>query len=196
MGLFSRSEPLSHFPVVKGARLDGTDVTFPADLPADATLLVVAFRDDLDPLADQWARLGDRLAEAHGDRFATLELPVVSSKLKWFGDLATIGIRGQVDGDAERARTVPIFVDTKAFRKKLGVKTGDVYAYLVARDGRIAWTGEGDIDMEEIQSLEAAVEEVLATPAPPSHQHPDLDAPGDDSPGDDSPGGDAEEDDR
>ncbi len=177
MGLFSRSEPLSHFPVVKGARLDGTDVTFPADLPADATLLIVAFRDDLDPVADQWARLGDRLIETHGDRVAVLELPVVSSKLKWFGNLATIGIRGQVQDDDEHARTVPIFVDTKTFRKRLGVKTGDVTAYLVARDGRIAWTGEGDIDMDEIQSLEEAVQDVLEAPAPPSHAHPDLDAP-------------------
>ena len=184
MGLFSRSKSLSHFPVVKGARLDGTDVTFPADLPADATLLVVVFRDDLDPLADQWARLGKRLVDEHGDRVATLELPVVSSKLKWFGNLATLGIRGQVQGDEERDRTVPIFVDTKTFRKKLSVKTGDVTAYLVARDGRIAWTGEGDIDMDEIQSLEAAVEEVLAAPPPPPHEHPDLDGPSAEESGD------------
>lgn len=187
MGLFSRSEPLTHFPTVKGARLDGTDVTFPADLPADATLLIVAFRDDLDPLSDQWARLGDRLADVHGARVATLELPVVSSKLKWFGGLATLGIRGQVDDDSERARTVPIFVDTKAFRKTLKVKTGDVYAYLVARDGRIAWTGEGDIDMDEIQSLEAAVEDVLSSPTPAIHEHPEVEPQDDaDSPDDDA----------
>lgn len=178
MGLFSRSKPLSHFPVVKGARLDGTDVSFPQDLPADATLLVVAFRDDLDPLADQWARLGDRLQSVYGDRVATLELPVVSSKLKFFGNLATIGIRGQVNGDDERARTVPIFVDTKSFRKKLRVKTSDVSVYLVARDGKIAWTGEGDIDMDEVQELEQAVELVLAAPVPAPTDHPDLDAPG------------------
>ena len=177
MGLFSRSEPLTHFPVVDGARLDGTDVTFPADLPADATLLIVAFRDDLDPLADQWARLGDRFVKEHDGRVAVLELHVVSSKLKWFGKLATVGIRGQVDDDAEHARTIPIFVDIKAFRKRLGVSTGDVSAYLVARDGRIAWTGDGDIDMDEIQDLEAAIGDVLAAPVPPPTDHPDVDDP-------------------
>ena len=170
MGLFSRSAPATHFPDAVGQRLStGDEVRFPDDLPADATLLVVAFRDDLDPLSDQWARLGDRLVDAHGDRMGVWELPVVNKKLKVFGKLATVGIRGQVDGDDERERTVPLYVDTKAFRKELGLKTqGDVYAFLVARDGRIAWRGEGDIDMEEVESLEHAVREILEAPAPPA----------------------------
>ena len=174
MGLFS-SEPPSHFPVVKGRRLDGTKVRFPHDLPADATLLIVSFQDALDPLADQWARLGDRLAEAHGGRFAVIETPVVSNKLRLLGDLATMGVRGQVESEAERERTVPLFADVKTFRKRLQVKTRDVYPILVARDGRIAWRGDGDIDMEEVEALEAAVGEVLSSPVPPLTDHPDVD---------------------
>ena len=176
MGLFS-SEPPSHFPVVKGRRLDGTDVRFPDDLPADATLLIVSFRDELDPLSDQWARLGDRIAERHGGRFETVEVPVVNSKLKLLGGLATVGIRGQVETDAEHARTVPIYADIKAFRKTLQVSTSDVYPILVARDGRIAWRGDGDIDMDEVAELEAAVDETLRQPVPPFTDHPDVDAP-------------------
>lgn len=177
MGLFSRAEPTSHFPRVRGKRLDDTDVRFPQDLPADATLLVVSFRDDLDPLADQWARLGDRLADVHGDRVATVETPVVNKKLKLLGGLATLGIRGQVQSEEEKDRTVPIFVDVKAFRKELGLKgSGDVYAFLVARDGRIAWRGEGEIDMDEVDDLEAAVQEVLDAPVPSARDHPDAEA--------------------
>ena len=178
MGLFS-SEPPSHFPIVEGKRLDGTDVRFPDDLPADATLLIVSFQDELDPLSDQWARLGDRIAEGRDGRFATIEVPVVNSKLKLLGGLATMGIRGQVETEQERARTVPIYADVKAFRKTLQVKTGDVYPILVARDGRIAWRGEGDIDMDEVAELEVAVDEVLRQPAPPFTDHPDVDVPED-----------------
>ena len=174
MGLFS-SDPSSHFPVVKGRRLDGSKVSFPHDLPADATLLIVAFQDDLDPLSDQWARLGDRIAQAHDGRFAVLEVPVVNSKLRFLGDLATVGVRGQVESESERARTVPIYADVKAFRKALKMKARDVYPVLVARDGRIAWRGDGDIDMDEVEELEAAVAEVLAAPVPPVTDHPDLD---------------------
>lgn len=173
MGLFSKAAA-THFPLVKGRRFDGTDVRFPQDLPADATLLVLLFDDGLDPLADQWARLGDRLVERHGDRFAVLELPASGKKMKLLGDLGTIGIRHQLDDDDERARTIPIYVNVKAFRKELKLKKGDVTALLVARDGRIAWRGDGDIEMDEIEGLEAAVEEVLAAPTPSPEDHPDL----------------------
>ena len=190
MGLFSRSEPATHFPEAVARRLgSGDEVRLPDDLPADATLLVVSFRDDLDPLADQWARLGDRLVDAHGDRVGVWELPVVNRKLKKLGKLATMGIRGQVHGDDERARTVPLYVDPKAFRKALRLKQGDVYAFLVDRAGRIAWRGEGDIDMEEVEALEQAVAEVLEAPVPHPTQHPDRET---DAGGGAEPGGDAE----
>lgn len=181
MGLFSRSKPAAYFPRVRGKTLDDTDVAYPDDLPADATLLVVSFRDDMDPLADQWARLGDRIADVHGGRVATVETPVVNQKLKLLGGLATLGIRGQVEGETERDRTVPIFVDVKAFRKELGLKdSGDVYAFLVARDGRIAWRGDGEIDMDEVEALEAAVQDVLDAPIPSPQDHPDAQEDGDD----------------
>lgn len=173
MGLFSK-DPATHFPLVKGRRLDGADVQYPQDLPADATLVVVLFQDALDPLADQWARLGDRLREAHGERFAVIEAPVSSKKMKLLGDLGTIGIRGQIESEEERARTVPLYTDVKKLRKRLKLKSGDVYAFLLRRDGGIAWRGEGNIDMEEIQELEAAVAEVLSSPVPDPSDHPDL----------------------
>ena len=173
MGLFSK-DPATHFPLVTGRRLDGADVRYPQDLPADATLLIVLFQDALDPLADQWARLGDRIREAHGDRFAVVEAPVSSKKMKLLGDLGTMGIRGQIESDEERARTVPLYVDVKKLRKRLQLKSGDVYAFLLRRDGGIAWRGEGDIDMDEVQELEAAVAEVLSSPVPSPTDHPDL----------------------
>ena len=187
MGLFSK-DPATHFPLVKGRRLgDDADVRFPQDLPADATLVIVLFQDALDPLADQWARLGDRIREAHGDRFAVVEAPVVSKKMKLLGDLGTIGIRGQIETEEERARTVPIYVDVKKLRKTLRLKSGDVYAFLLRRDGGIAWRGEGDIDMEEVQDLEAAVADVLSAPVPDPADHPDLgDEDEDDEPMDDA----------
>ena len=175
MGLFS-SAPATHFPLATGRTLDGDDVRFPQDLPGDATLLIVYFQDDLDPLADQWARLGERMTEPLDGRLAVVEAPIVGRTFKLLGDLGTMGIRGQVDDEAEHARTIPLYVDTKVFRKTLSIKTGDVYAFLLARDGRIAWRGEGAIDMDEIHELEAAVAGVLASPIPPPTDHPDLDA--------------------
>jgi hypothetical protein len=161
MGWFSRDAP-THFPPVEGVRLDGTEVALPADLPADATVLVVSFRDDLDALADQWARLVERLAAEHDGRVAVWELPVMGRAMRHLGEVGTLSVRGQVDDETERARTVPIYVDKKDFRTALGLRgSNEVTAFLVDRLGAIAWTGEGDIDMDEVTALEAALTDVL-----------------------------------
>ena len=89
MGLFS-SAPATHFPLATGRTLDGDDVRFPQDLPGDATLLIVYFQDDLDPLADQWARLGERMAEPLDGRLAVVEAPIVGRTFKLLGDLGTM----------------------------------------------------------------------------------------------------------
>jgi bifunctional DNA-binding transcriptional regulator/antitoxin component of YhaV-PrlF toxin-antitoxin module len=104
--------------------------------------------------------------------------------MKLLGDLGTLGIRGQIETEEERARTVPLYTDVKKLRKRLKLKSGDVYAFLLRRDGGIVWRGEGDIDMEEIQQLEAAVAEVLSAPAPDPTDHPDLGEGGDAEPED------------
>ncbi|GAB5535128.1 MAG: hypothetical protein Rubg2KO_13770 [Rubricoccaceae bacterium] len=162
MGLFSRSAPASHFPEVNGIRLDDSPIVLPRDLSGDATLLVVSFRDATDPLADQWARLGERLQTTYGPQLDVLELPVVAKSMKLFGGLATLGVRGQIDNEAERARTIPIFVDKTVFCKTLACRDqGDVYVFLVDRQGQIAWRGEGALDMPEIAELEATLPSLL-----------------------------------
>lgn len=169
MPLFgSRSLPES-FPETRATDLDGGDLTLPTDLPAEFALVIVLFRDEMDPLADQWARLGHSIEERHPERFAVVETPVVGRGMKLFGDLATVGIRGQVNGDQEHARTLPVYVDKKAFRKKLGLsKEGEVYPFLVHRDtGRILWAGEGEIDMDEVKALEEALADALESPPAP-----------------------------
>ena len=60
MSLFGSSSLPDVFPEVRATDLDGTELTLPADLPAPVVLIIVSFQDDLDPLADQWARLGHR----------------------------------------------------------------------------------------------------------------------------------------
>lgn len=169
MGLFGRSKPATHFPTVNGIRLDGSPVVLPRDLPGPATLLIVSFRDAQDLLSDQWARLIERLQSTYGHQLAALELPVVAKSLKLFGGLATLGIQSQVDTEAERERTLPIFVDKTVFCKTLHCSNqGDVYVFLVDQEGRIAWRGDGGLDMDTISDLESSVQALIGTPPSPS----------------------------
>ncbi|MEM6326655.1 MAG: hypothetical protein AAF791_06000 [Bacteroidota bacterium] len=169
------------FPEVRATTLNGDDLTLPADLPAEVSLVVVLFRDELDPLADQWARLGHSIEEQYPGRFAVVETPVVGRGMTLFGALATVGIRGQVEGEQEHTRTLPIYVEKKAFRKALGLsKEGEVYPLLVHRaTGQVLWSGRGAMDMREVQDLETAITEALDPPdgPPPSTEAGDASAP-------------------
>jgi hypothetical protein len=163
-----RKPPSEYFPEINGTALDGAAFALPADLGAPWNLLVVTFRDDLDRLADKWVLVAERMAAGSGGRLAAYELPVVGRGFKPFKSLvnASIGARAEADA-AEKARTIPLYVDRKAFRKKLGLKDEDtVHVLLVSHRGRIAWRGEGLLTPQKVAALEAAVGESLSDRAP------------------------------
>lgn len=160
MALFSRPAP-THFPEVQGTRPDGTRVAIPADLPADATVLVVSFRDDLDVVSDQWARLVERIATGYGGRVAVWETPVLGRAARALDALGS-AMRDDEEPEDQR-RTVRLHTDAGDLRKALGLRSANtVTAFLVARDGRIAWSGEDAVDLSEIAALEAALDEMLS----------------------------------
>ena len=159
MAWFSRSAP-THFPEVQGTRPDGTRVAIPADLPADATVLVVSFRDDLDAVSDQWARLAERIAAGYDGRVAVWETPVLGRAARALDAIGS-AMRDEVEPN-EQHRTVRLHTDAGDLRKALGLRGANtVTAFLVGRDGQIAWSGEDAVDLTEIASLEAALDDML-----------------------------------
>ena len=160
MGLFSSTDA-THFPPVSGVRMDGGPFDLPDALGA-ATLVVLSFGDDAAPLAGQWARLGARLA-SHAPGLDVLDLVVVPPRLKLVGDLALIGVRARAEAAGTQAQTAVAYAKPKAIRKALGVGRGDVAALLLGPDGAIAWRGDGEIDLHEVEALEPAVAALLGT---------------------------------
>lgn len=167
MSLFRRQQPVESFPRVSGQLLGGAKFSIPEDLTETATLLVVLFHDSLDPEADQWARLAERLSRTHAGRLGTYELPVYGSGRKIFGEYATATLQPNIENETERRRTVALFVDKRAFARELQCPDpSTVYAFLVDRTGRIAWRGEGEIGLPELAELERAVNSLLLAVAP------------------------------
>jgi hypothetical protein len=149
---------------VSGATLDGHPMTVPADLQAEWNLLVVSFHDEQDPLADLWISLARRIAVGSDGRLAAYELPVVGRSPKMLRPIISDTLRARAEDADERARTIPIHEDRKAFRRMLGLRSDDdVNVYLVARDGRIRWRGRGALTPDLVAGLERAVGETLAT---------------------------------
>ncbi len=155
--------PVTSFPVVAGTTLAGTDLALPADLPAPWTLLVVRFREELDPLADQWVRVAERIAEGSGGQLAALELLFVGRRFRWFRSVIDARLSAQAESAAERARTLPLYLDRGRFRKQLGLKDeNEVYVLLVSRSGRVAWRGEGGLTPDKVAEMEHVVGETLS----------------------------------
>lgn len=159
MGLFSRTEA-THFPAVAGVRMNGDAFDLPEAL-GRATLVVVSFDDDAAPLAGQWTRLGTRLAD-HTPGLDVLDLVVVPPRLKLVGDLALIGVRARAEAAGTQARTAVAYAKPKKVRHALSIGRGDVAALLLGSDGAIAWRGDGEIDLHEIEALEPAIAALLA----------------------------------
>ena len=158
MGLFSRPEA-THLPPVSGVRLDGEAVDLPDALGA-ATLVVLSFGDDAAPLTGQWMRLGARLAEATPG-LDVLDLVVVPPRLKLVGDLALMGVRARAEAAGTQAQTAVAYATPKAVSKALGADRRDVTALLLGPDGAIAWRGDGEIDLHEVEALEPAIAALL-----------------------------------
>ena len=160
MALFS-SSPASHVPPADGVRLDGTPFALPASLSAAATLVVISFRDDAAPLAGQWMRLGERLADAHPG-LDVLDLVVLSPRVRLLGDVARLGVRARAEAAGRASRTAVVYTKRKPFRRALGVaKSSGVSALLVRPDGEVAWRGQGEIDLHAVDALETQAQTLL-----------------------------------
>ncbi len=158
MGLFSRAAA-THFPPVSGVRMDGEALDLPGALGA-ATLVVVSFDDEAAPLAGQWTRLGARLADG-APGLDVLDLVVVPPRLKLVGDLALMSVRARAEAAGTQAQTAVAYTKPKAIRKALGIGRCDVAALLLGPDGAIAWRGDGEIDLHEVEALEPAIAALL-----------------------------------
>lgn len=175
--------PVSTFPHVIGTSLDGVEYALPADFKAPWNLLVITFRDELDKLSDKWVMVAEQMAEGSNGRLAAYELPLVAKGFRAFRGIVNASIEMKTEADAaEKARTIPLYLDRKKFRKELDLKDQNtVHILLVARSGRIAWRGDGLLTPEKITELEHLVGESLSErgpedgpPAPAARQqHPD-----------------------
>jgi len=163
MGLFSRPAA-THLPPAEGVRLDGTALAFPDGLAAPATLVVVTFQDDAAALAGQWARLGGRIAGAHPG-LDVVDVLVLPPRLRLLGDLPLMGPRARAEAQGRTAQTAVVYAKRKPFRQALGIRReSGATALLVGPGGAIAWRGEGEIDLHEVEALEPAVRALLDAP--------------------------------
>lgn len=150
---------------VTGRRLAGTQRRLPDELPAHATLVVVAFRQWQQRDFDAWIALAvdvgvpaTPLGAAEPMDTAGVELAVLGRR--W------LPARGMIDGGmatsiadpAVLARTNTASTNSASFRRRCGIRSaGDVTAMLAARDGSVSYAQVGPPGPDAPRELAAAL---------------------------------------
>lgn len=140
------------FPDVSGRTLLGDDVTLPRDLPAERTLVVVAFERWQQSRVDVWIEraVADGVpATPRGQDqpmpVAVVEVPVLSTRWRPARRFIDGGMTAGIRDPDVLARTITVYTDAGTFRRALGIPgSDDVWAYVVRREGSILASAHGE----------------------------------------------------
>ncbi len=154
--LDARAQKPVRFPTVSAYNLDKVHVTLPADLDGERNLLLLSFASEQAPQVESWNAVAQAL-EHMQPHFRTYRLPVAETEnalYRWWGNAS---LRGN-ETDPEMWRwTVPLYLDTAAFRAALGIPgSRNAVVLLVDKSGRVLWRAAGASTPELRSALTAA----------------------------------------
>ena len=142
------------FPGVRGRTLVGREVALPRDLPADRTLVVLAFQRWHQARVDGWIARAVAAGVPPTTRgqtgpvpVAVVEVPVLSTRWGPVRRFIDGGMTAGIGDPDVLARTITIYTGVAAFQRSLGIPDGDdVHALVVTRDGTILARTSGESD--------------------------------------------------
>ena len=147
----------ARFPDLDGVSLLGEPKRLPADLPADPTLVLLAFRQRQQAQVDRWiARAGDA---------AVVEVPCLGRRWRPARRFIDGGMASSIGDPVVLARTITVYGDVGAILRDIGARDADaVQARVVLRDGTVLAAAAGEPDGPGWEAVAAALR---ARPAPP-----------------------------
>ena len=160
----------TRFPSVEGRSLLGVAFRLPEALPAERTLVVVAFRQWHQARVDRWiaravaAGVPATIRGAAGRLpCAVVELPVLAARWRPVRRFIDGGMTAGIGDPDILARTITVYTDTDAFRRPLAIPSDEeVHAFVVRPDGTILARSAGEPDAAWV-AIAAALE---VAPAP------------------------------
>ncbi len=148
----NESNVMGRLPSLTGKRLDQQHVMLPVDLPAERTLVLVAYTRTQREEVESWIK-GLRLDQ--DDSIAWLRMPVLNDP----GDeRARNAIENRLlerhTDSTMRSRFVPVFTDREAFVRATGISGTEHASVLVLnRDGKVLARTEGFFDETKADTL-------------------------------------------
>ena len=133
--------------------LDEKTLSLPRDLPAERTLVLIAFERDQRGALETWVN-GLGLA---GGKTPWIELVVVGPQNAFVHTMIVRGMRREAGDGPMRTKLQPIFSDQDAFAASMGLSAKSAYAAVVDRAGHVIATSQGDYSSAKAQALLASV---------------------------------------
>jgi hypothetical protein len=127
-------------------------LALPDDLPADRTLVVVAFQQWQQGRVDRWiaravgAGIPSTIRDAPGRMpIAVVELPVLSWRWRPVRRVIDGGMTAGIGDPDVLARTITVYTDVAAFQATLAIPgSDDVHALVVQPDGSVLAHASGE----------------------------------------------------
>lgn len=129
------------FPQVTIKDLNGRQLSFPKRLPAERTMVLIAFKREQQSDLDTWINaLGLKSPGAP----AWIEMPVIANYGSIFRSFVDNGMRSGIVSKSDRARVFTLYADPSKFRSRLNLPTDrQVYVLVVNRTGAVLGQAAG-----------------------------------------------------
>jgi hypothetical protein len=152
---FAQSET-PRMPSIAAENLNERAMTLPADLPAEKTLVLMAFQREQQEEVDTWIK-GMDLTNA---KLPWLEVPVVGAAGSFRRGVVNGGMRMGIRDEAVRERIVTLFTDRVALLRTMGLPGEGkvVLALVMNRSGEVLAQAQGRHSSEKAQLLLAALQ--------------------------------------
>ena len=138
------------FPDLDGVSLLGEAKHLPADLPADPTLVLLAFRQRQQAQVDRWIA---RAAEA-----PVVEIPCLGRQWRPMRRFIDGGMASSIGDPVVLARTITVYGGVGALLRAIGADgPAEVQARVVRRDGEILAAASGEPEGDGWEAVAAAL---------------------------------------
>lgn len=146
---------LGQLPTIDAQNLNERAVRLPQDLPAEKTLVLIAFERQQQANLDTWIA-GMQLNRSP---MPWIETPVIDPKNAFVRGFIDSGMRRGITDTVARERTVTLYTDRAAFSKAMGLRDPfkNVYLAVVERSGRVLLLVEGDYSAEKAKVVMQAM---------------------------------------
>jgi hypothetical protein len=150
-GLALAQTPVGRMPIISAENLNEKPVTLPAQLPAERSLVLMAFEREQQIALNTWV---EGLGLKDG-KLPWIETPVIAKGYGLFSGFIGGGMRRGITDPALRERTITLYTDPAALRRGMGL-SGDgkeVWVMVLDRTGQVLAQAPGTFTPDKAKPL-------------------------------------------